>query len=383
MGITYSLNFVKHTLLLFFILSFPQTLSAGSVQDTINARHVMPGPEELVRGERLFHGLVYTGSPAMKCTGCHNVRHTDTLNWNPDAIEISRKYLHRTSDDLAKVLLEPQGKKMAESHQGIKLSPEEIGLIKAHMDELAHQKLIPEKISITNLLIFIVSFLLLLFSLTDMIILKKLSFRIDLVILFVTGIIITYYLVVEGIRIGHSPLYQPDQPVKFSHLVHAGQNRTDCIYCHSDAPESKVAGITPENVCMNCHLLVRTGSRSGAFEIAKVLDAFEKKTPIAWTRVYNLPDHVYFNHSQHVNAGGIKCQTCHGEVQEMNRIELSRMLTMGWCVNCHRSTAVNFRGNIFYTQYHDLNSRIGEGTANADSITIERLGGVECMKCHY
>jgi hypothetical protein len=383
MCLTYPLNLIKNILLLFFISCLSQNLHAGSLQDTIIAKQTMLSDEELVRGERLFHGLVYTGNPSMKCTGCHNVRHTDTLNWNPDAIEISKKYLNLTADDLAKVLLKPQGKKMAESHKGIKLSPEEIALIKAHMDELAHQKLIPEKTSITNLLIFIVSFILLLFSLTDMVVVKKLSFRIDLAIFSLTGIIITYYLVVEGINVGHSPKYEPDQPVKFSHLVHAGQNRIDCIYCHSDAPFSKQAGITPENVCMNCHLLVRNGTRSGTFEIAKVINAYDKKIPISWTRVYNLPDHVYFNHSQHVTAGGIKCQTCHGEVQDMNRIQLSRKLTMGWCINCHRRTAVNFRGNIFYTQYSDLNRRIREGQANADSITIEQLGGVECMKCHY
>jgi hypothetical protein len=322
-------------------------------------------------------------NPAMNCSGCHNIRYSDTLNWNPNAIEISKKYLHLTADDLGRVLLHPAGKKMEQVHKNFRLSPLEITLIKAYMDELSHKELIPQKIDIKNLLIFIVSFLLFLFSFADLIVTKKLNYRINVAILSVTGIVITYYLVVEAINVGHSPGYSPDQPVKFSHFVHAGQNRTDCLYCHSSAPWSKTAGIPPENICMNCHLLVRNGTRSGAFEIAKVTGSFDKKIPVQWIRIYNLPDHVYFNHSQHVTAGGIKCQTCHGEVQQFDRIGLSRKLTMGWCINCHRSTDINFKGNKFYSQYTDLNARVKEGRANADSITIERLGGVECMKCHY
>lgn len=385
MLISFPLNIFKHIISFLFLLSFVIPLQANPVQpqDSASRKPGIFSDEEIIRGERLFHGLVYLENKAMNCSGCHNIRYSDTLNWNPDAIEISRKYLHLSADDLGKVLLSPSGKKMAQVHNGFKLSTEEVTLIKAYMDELSHEELVPRKISVTNLLIFLVASLLFLFSLTDLILTKKLKYQLNFAILTVSGIVISYYLVIEALNIGHSPGYSPDQPVKFSHFVHAGQNVTDCVYCHSGAPDSKAAGITPENVCMNCHLLVRNGTRSGAFEIAKVLTAFDKKTPIEWNRVYNLPDHVYFNHSQHVNAGGIKCQTCHGEVQQMNRIELSQKLTMGWCINCHRSTPVNFKGNKFYTQYTDLNARIRDGRANADSITIERLGGTECMKCHY
>ena len=126
-----------------------------------------------------------------------------------------------------------------------------------------------------------------------------------------TAVFITRSLVIDALAIGHSSGYAPDQPVKFSHEVHAGQNGTDCIYCHSYAPYSKSAGIPPENVCMNCHLLVRNGTRSGTFEIAKVIRAYEEMKPIEWIKVYNLPDHVFFSHAQHVSAGGISCQECH------------------------------------------------------------------------
>ena len=181
--------------------------------------------------------------------------------------------------------------------------------------------------------------------------------------------------------IGHSPDYTPDQPVKFSHKVHAGQNGTDCIYCHSFAPYSKSAGFPPENVCMNCHLLVRNGTRSGAFEIAKIIKNYESMKSIEWVKVYNLPDHVFFSHAQHVSAGSVSCQECHGPVEKIDRIHLNRELTMGWCINCHRTKIVNFKENKFYSEYKDLSDKIRRG--EKDSVTVADMGGTECMKCHY
>ncbi len=377
------LNISRHIILILLFLNNLLITQANVLQEPVKRIPGVFTHEEMVRGERLFHGLVYLENDAMKCSHCHNTTYSDSLNWNPDAIEISRKYLNLTSDDLARVLLKPSGKKMAESHNSIKLSSEEIILIKAYMDELSHEELVPRKIEITNLLIFIAAFLLILFAIADLIVIKKLSLWLNFAILTLTGVVVTYYLVIEGINLGHSPGYTPDQPVKFSHLIHAGQNQTDCIYCHSDAPYSKAAGITPENVCMNCHLIVRNGTRSGNFEISKLLTAYENKMPIEWTRVYSLPDHVYFNHAQHVTSGAIECQTCHGPVEEIDRIGLAQKMTMGWCVNCHRSTAVKFGENNFFSQYTGLNERVRRGEARADSITIDKMGGIECMKCHY
>ncbi len=148
------------------------------------------------------------------------------------------------------------------------------------------------------------------------------------------------------------------QPVKFSHKVHAGQNKTDCIYCHSFAGSSKTAGIPPENVCMNCHLMVRNGTRSGAAEIAKVISAYEKAQPISWIKVHNLPDHVFFSHAQHVTAGNVECQECHGKVEEMDVIRQVSDLSMGWCINCHRTKKINFQNNKFYSDYTGLSDKI-------------------------
>lgn len=356
--------------------------SANQVNDSLS--HESLAKDDIIIGERLFHGLVYTDK-ALNCSACHSVYSqsmADTVNWNPDALEISLKYLERSAADLGNVLLKPSGKKMAQVHSGFKFTPEEISRIKAFMDDFTEKGLKQKKPVITNLLLFIVASVLFLFSLTDMIITKRLKKQwINLVVSSVTTVYITWVLVINAIAIGRSQGYSPDQPIKFSHAVHAGQNQTDCIYCHNYAPYSKISGFPSGNVCMNCHLLVRNGTRSGMFEIAKVVDAYDNKRSIEWVQIHNLPDHVYFNHSQHVTAGGIDCRECHGQVQEMDRIVQHSDLSMGWCINCHRTRKVNFNDNAFYSQYKSLSEKMKNG--QLDSVTVADQGGSECMRCHY
>jgi cytochrome c553 len=338
--------------------------------------------EELIRGERLFYGLIYLDNKSVNCSACHNTVVSDTMNWNPNALEISRKYLGKSAMDLSKVLLNPGGIKMSQVHKGFQLTPEDIMMIKAYMDRLVDIGMKQKKPVITNLLLFILASLLLLFSITDLIITKKIKLRwINYVILLFSAVIVTKILVVDAIALGRSKDYSPIQPIKFSHAVHAGQNQTDCIYCHSYAPYSKTAGIPPENVCMNCHLMVRNGTRSGAFEISKIIEAFDNKTPIEWIKVHNLPDHVFFSHAQHVGAGALKCQECHGEVEKMDIIKQVSDLSMGWCIDCHRTKKLNIHSNKFYSEYKDLAAKIKNG--EIDSVSVSMLGGTECMKCHY
>ena len=338
--------------------------------------------EDLIRGERLFFGLVYLDNKSINCAGCHNTSESDTLNWNPDAVEISLKFRDKSAEDLSKVLLKPIGEKMSQVHKGFQLTPEEVMMLKGYMDQLVDIGLKKDNPVITNLLLFIIASILFLFSIIDLIISKILRKQwINYLILLSTGIFITNTLVVEAIAIGRSKDYSPDQPVKFSHAVHTGQNETDCIYCHSSAPYSKSAGFPAENVCMNCHLLVRNGTRSGMSEIAKVISAYDSLKPIEWIKVYNLPDHVFFSHAQHVSAGGISCQECHGNVEAMNIIIQVPDLSMGWCISCHRSKKLNIQNNNFYAEYKDLADKIKKG--EIDSVTVDMLGGIECMKCHY
>jgi len=190
--------------------------------------------------------------------------------------------------------------------------------------------------------------------------------------------------------IGLSQNYAPEQPIKFSHKLHAGQNGISCVYCHSGAEKSRHANIPSPNVCMNCHTYVQKGPEYGTTEIAKIYAAldFNPETqvygpnpkPVQWVRVHSLPDLAYFNHAQHTKVGGLECQTCHGPVQEMEVVKQFSPLTMGWCIDCHRETEVKAEGNAYYTELHaNLKKKYG-----ADAkLTVDKIGGLECARCHY
>ena len=185
--------------------------------------------------------------------------------------------------------------------------------------------------------------------------------------------------------------YEPIQPIAFSHKLHAGTNKIECLYCHSSARHSKFSGIPSANVCMNCHRYIAQGPNTGTEEIAKIYRAVGwdvdkqayipnyKPIPIKWVRIHNLPDFVYFNHSQHVVVGQIACQKCHGLVETMNEVYQYSKLTMGWCVNCHRVTQVQMKDNPYYEKIHrQLAEKYG-----VKKVTEAMMGGLECGRCHY
>lgn len=247
-----------------------------------------------------------------------------------------------------------------------------------------------------------------------------------------------YFTIVGAVNIGRQQGYQPDQPIKFSHKTHAGVQKIDCEFCHDGARRSKHSVIPAANTCMNCHAAIQTGSTYGTAELTKiyasigfnpnngeyikdyenmdmedVAEVYKKwialnndndKTivkkqwkhikaslttdvkkhvggPIPWTRVHNLPDHVYYNHSQHVTVGKLECQTCHGKVEEMDVVEQHSPLSMGWCINCHRQTDVQFSGNEYYESYEKLHEELKSG--DRSSVKVADIGGLECSKCHY
>jgi len=128
--------------------------------------------------------------------------------------------------------------------------------------------------------------------------------------------------------------YQPAQPIPFSHALHAGQMGIDCQYCHTGASVSRHAMVPPVNTCMNCHSVARKNKP----DIVRLTQYFNENKAIHWKRVHKLPDFVYFNHSVHVNRG-IHCQTCHGEIQEMDVVRQVNSFTMANCLRCHRNTA--------------------------------------------
>jgi len=218
-----------------------------------------------------------------------------------------------------------------------------------------------------------------------------------------------YYVTKGAIGLGRQKNYQPVQPIFYSHKIHAGLNQINCLYCHGSAWESKQAAIPAVNICMNCHKAITeyTGPKlydesgaavDGNAQLAKLYDyaAFDPKNasrwdpskarPIEWVRIHNLPDHVYFNHSQHIRAGKVQCQTCHGEITAMDEVKQFSELSMGWCINCHRQTKVDFNydstgGNKFYSIYEKFHNDFKAG--RMDSVRVKDIGGLECQKCHY
>ena len=201
-------------------------------------------------------------------------------------------------------------------------------------------------------------------------------------------------------QVGIDQGYMPIQPIHYSHKIHSGDNQIDCQYCHSSARLSKHSGIPSLNVCMNCHENIAEYDGEEDLEKGYTKDFYTNEIkklykavgwdeerriytgdvePVKWVRIHNLPDFVYFNHSQHVNVAGIECQTCHGPVEEMEIAYQHSSLTMGWCINCHRETNVNVKDNEYYTKIHEeLSKKYG-----VEKLTIAQMGGLECGKCHY
>lgn len=253
-----------------------------------------------------------------------------------------------------------------------------------------------------------------------------------------------YTTVEKAINFGRQKGYAPEQPIKFSHATHAGLHKIDCNYCHDGARRSKQSIIPAASTCMNCHMAIKKGSTYGTAEISKIFasigynpnidkyipdyenypedsikqvfskwiadnmvadkgsvneaevnnqwEAIKKSLtgnsddkiagPIEWVRIHNMPDHVYFNHAQHVTIGKVACQKCHGTVEEMEVLSQNSPLSMGWCINCHRKTEVQFAGNTYYDNYYEkYHQELKDGTRT--KVTVEDIGGLGCQKCHY
>lgn len=167
-------------------------------------------------------------------------------------------------------------------------------------------------------------------------------------------------------RIGMQQGYAPAQPIEFSHRLHAGDNKVPCLYCHSGARSSRHAGIPAASVCMNCHGLLEKQTVA----IERIKEAAQLDRPlVAWVKVHNLPDYVYFNHSRHV-LSGVACQSCHGAVETMERVEQVTPLNMGWCLDCHRE-----RAGVAVDAL--------ERAADRFSGPQKPATGLDCASCHY
>lgn len=244
------------------------------------------------------------------------------------------------------------------------------------------------------------------------------------VTVFVSIILLLALGMTKWLDLGVYEDYKPAQPIAYSHEIHAGELGIDCKYCHNAVTKSKHATIPSVNVCMNCHKTIKEGrDADGTAEIAKIHDAagFDavtgsytgKTKPIEWVKVHNLPDHVYFNHSQHVVAGGVDCKQCHGNMKketvarvmttedlnnvgvtdtdwDENKVKFTKpTLTMGWCIECHRESSVDIAGAPAGSYYNEIHNRLLKDKATYqryledEIVTVGELGGLECAKCHY
>ena len=239
-------------------------------------------------------------------------------------------------------------------------------------------------------------------------------------VLVVLGILAAYGIWNWLMWIGVYKGYKPEQPIYFSHKIHAGENKIDCQLCHSSAKYGKVSEIPSMNVCMNCHRTISEYNgkymepgKDKAFydgEIQKIYAAtgwdpasqqYTGKTqPVEWVRIHNMPDFVYFDHSQHVVAGeqaiisshnkknpeakiDVVCKACHGQVDTMNVVQMANDFTMGWCIECHRTTEVDMNNGYNKEYFKNLHEKLKKQYGSGTKITVDAIGGLECGKCHY
>lgn len=336
---------------------------------------------DIKKGKRLFMGKTEFEFGLPACNTCHALEPVDSLFWNPSVTEIVRKYRRGSGLKYEDVLTDPQPEKMKALIKEHPLTKTEIFYLVAYLNDLSKQDYDPQlprdKKSKAAIIVLILIFL----SLIDLLFTKFVRPRIIPTMIFLLGFIFESYVVFgEATSVGLSKGYAPEQPIKFSHKVHAGENQIDCQYCHSTVEYSQTAGIPSASICMNCHNKIKEGSHSGSFELDKLRTSVKENQPIAWIKVDNLPDHVHFSHASHVNIGKIDCATCHGDVKEMDQIEQVNTLSMGWCLNCHRRHEVDF-SNRFYDSYEVLHNKLDSG--DIDTVVVKNIGGEDCQHCHY
>ncbi len=186
---------------------------------------------------------------------------------------------------------------------------------------------------------------------------------------------VAFYLVRSDYATGAK--IPPEQPVPFSHAHHAGGDGIDCRYCHTTVETSSYAGVPPTETCMNCHSQIWTNSPN----LALVRQSFQDGDPIEWTRVHDLPDFVYFNHSIHISKG-IGCSTCHGDVTTMNLTWQDQPLNMTWCLDCHSQPEkyVRERKDIYDMDYQPPANQMELGHRLVREYGIEKK--LSCSVCH-
>jgi hypothetical protein len=339
--------------------------------------------QEIRRGERLFKGLIPFSSGTHDCSSCHYYNAQQEINWNPSAHDLAEVWSENPDYNIIDFMNNPFSARLLEDHAGMTITALENHLLEAYYSTLVDQGKPRLYASPMRAAIFWGVGFLMLLAIIDLVFTRKIPFKFIHIIILFTGIGIHGQIAMaEAQALGRTPGFAPDQPIKFSHLIHAGENQIDCRYCHFTADYSISANIPSNNVCMNCHNVILNGTNSGSFEINKIHRAAASGRPVEWIRIHKLPDHSFFSHAQHANVARLDCSECHGAVEEMHILRQVEDLSMGWCLRCHRSTNVDFTDNPYYENYYEhIHELIRSG--EIDGITSARLGGEDCMKCHY
>ncbi len=338
--------------------------------------------EEISKGEALFEGEIHFKDDIPPCVSCHNNTDIDTLNWNPSALDIAVAFSHQDKADMIDLIINPKSDKMQEVLKNHRLTDDESFFITAYLKDFERRGLKPNKKFPIRRTVFIGVCLIMFLFLFDLLITKQIKHKaIPLMVIIVSLIYVFYTLYHEAKMVGLSQNYAPVQPIKFSHRIHVKDNMISCLFCHNGPEYSRESGIPTTNVCMICHNKIKTGQHTGEFEISKIKKSFEEKKPIAWIKIHNLPDHVFFSHAEHVSNGKIDCKKCHGPVEEMDVTYQYASLSMGWCVQCHRQTEVQFKENMFYSGHVALINDLKSGKIK--KVTADMIGANDCQKCHY
>jgi len=330
-------------------------------------------------GGRIFSRMA--NSNGETCVDCHYFLELDTINWNPSAMDLASRTQIYANEGIGKYFTSPEGDVMKKAHEGYQLSAEDESGIIAYLADIEGSPPLKAKHIKWRLILFAGMFVLLILLGVEKRRIRRLPKTARMLIRPMVWTVILVIAFQDAVGFNRSKNYEPVQPIKFSHSIHYTDNKIDCNYCHSGVTKGKNAGFPPVSLCMNCHKHQQEGTRTGFFELRKVVQAAEDSIPIRWVRVYNLPDFAYFNHMQHVTVGGVECLTCHGEVEKRHVVRQEEDLSMGWCIDCHDETAVDF-SNEYYKLYYPayLDSL---RTGKLDSVMVSDIMGRECAVCHY
>jgi hypothetical protein len=329
-------------------------------------------------GEKLFHKL--ENSENLTCANCHYSIEVDTLNWNPSVYDLADRSVNYSIDEFVEIFNNVEGKVIKKAHSGYKLKAEEFKQVKSYINSLSGIEIAYKRPFRKRLFLFISVALITILLAFDKRKTKKIPVTVRKILVLGAYTVLTTLLVQESIAIGRSKDYAPIQPIKFSHTIHATDNKIDCKYCHPGVFQGKNANIPSASLCLNCHAHVREGSRTGKFEIRKILETVENNEKIEWIRIHNLPDHAYFNHMQHVKVGQIDCVKCHGDVENMHIVKQVEDLSMSWCIDCHDVTPVDFSNDYYKIYFEEFYNDLQTGVR--DSIMVTDVGGRDCNRCH-